>query len=183
MPRVRQYDRLNTTRLGTFSWRWPDVTARLVTDTGRVDDSKNRHQKSTQRVGYQTGETMERPRFSLKMIAPCGMNCGICKEHLRQNNPCSGCYDFTQIRPKSRDLCPMRNCEKRNGKFCFDCGEYPCKRLAMLDKRYRTKYGMSEIENLDYIRDNGIRRFIEREHQRWVSDRGVLCVHDKKHYR
>jgi len=42
---------------------------------------------------------------------------------------------------------------------------------------------MSEIENLKYIRDNGITRFVEEEHQKWVSDRGVLCVHDRKYYK
>jgi len=41
---------------------------------------------------------------------------------------------------------------------------------------------MSEIDNLIYIRDNGIARFIEEEGRRWVSDKGILCVHDKKYY-
>lgn len=52
-----------------------------------------------------------------------------------------------------------------------------------LDRRYRTKYEMSEIENLNYIRDKGIDAFIENERARWQSEKGTYCVHDKKYYR
>jgi hypothetical protein len=26
------------------------------------------------------------------MIAPCGMNCGLCIGHLREKKPCGGCF-------------------------------------------------------------------------------------------
>jgi hypothetical protein len=42
---------------------------------------------------------------------------------------------------------------------------------------------MSQIENLGYIRTNGIRKFVEAERLRWISERGVLCIHDKKYYK
>jgi len=41
---------------------------------------------------------------------------------------------------------------------------------------------MSEIENLENIRDNGIDNFIENERNKWVTDNGIICVHDKKIY-
>jgi hypothetical protein len=34
---------------------------------------------------------------------------------------------------------------------------------------------MSEIENLDYIRNNGIKKFIEKENKKWISNKGILC--------
>jgi len=110
------------------------------------------------------------------------MNCGICKAYLRQNNPCYGCNYVQQNEPKTRAQCYLRLCTKRKGQFCFNCIEFPCDKLKRLDKRYQTKYGMSEIENLIYIRDNGIKKFIEKEFKRWVSDKGILCINDKKHY-
>lgn len=76
----------------------------------------------------------------------------------------------------------MRLCKNRKGKFCFSCKDFPCEKLKHLDERYRKKYGMSEIENLIYIRDQGIRKFIVRERERWCSELGVFCVHDKRHY-
>lgn len=41
---------------------------------------------------------------------------------------------------------------------------------------------MSEIENLEFIRDKGIEKFLEEERKKWISEKGVLCVHDKKYY-
>jgi hypothetical protein len=118
-----------------------------------------------------------------KLIAPCGMNCGICRAHLRQNNPCPGCNYPDKNKPKTRSQCKLLLCDKRTGKFCFSCAEFPCDQLKRLDTRYRTKYGMSEIDNLEYIRDNGIKKFIEAENRKWVSGKGILCVHDKKYYK
>ncbi len=116
------------------------------------------------------------------LIAPCGMNCGICKAYLRQNNPCHGCRAAQKNKPKTRVNCRLRICKKRKGDFCFDCPNFPCDRLKHLDQRYRTRYGMSEIENLEQIRDNGMENFLAKESQRWVSEEGVFCVHDKKYY-
>lgn len=116
------------------------------------------------------------------LIAPCGMNCGICRAYLRSKNPCQGCNKAEQNWPKTRVHCKLRNCQKRNSKFCYDCAQFPCDRLKHLDLRYRTRYGMSEIENLEFIRDKGIEKFLEEERKKWISEKGVLCVHDKKYY-
>ena len=79
--------------------------------------------------------------------------------------------------------CRLRLCTKRTGKVCCHCPEFPCDRLRHRDMRYRTKYGKSQIENLEYIRKNGIRKFIERKRKRWISPRGIFCVHERKHYK
>ena len=116
------------------------------------------------------------------LIAPCGMNCGICRAYLRAKNPCFGCDHIEKNTPKTRVHCQLRICKERTGKFCYDCAQFPCDRLKHLDKRYRTRYGISEIENLIFIRENGIKIFLEQERKKWVSEKGVLCVHDKKYY-
>ncbi len=110
------------------------------------------------------------------------MNCGICKAYLREKNPCYGCNDVEQDNPKTIAHCYLRICGKHKSCFCYRCREFPCDRLKHLDKRYRTKYGMSEIENLEYIRENGIRKFVQKERKKWISKKGVFCVHDKKYY-
>lgn len=121
--------------------------------------------------------------FNYNLIAPCGMNCGICMAYLRENNPCHGCYYVSQYRQKTRAHCKLKLCTKRKGRFCWNCAEFPCDRLHHLDDRYRTKYGISEIVNLKYIRDKGIKKFVEKERRKWVSRKGILCVHDKKYYK
>jgi hypothetical protein len=82
-----------------------------------------------------------------------------------------------------RNRCRIRNCEliaEGKIKYCSDsCHRYPCARLKQLDKRYRTKYGMSMIENLEMIKDFGIRRFIRKEKEKWICPDcgGLICVH------
>ena len=114
------------------------------------------------------------------------MNCCICVAYLRDKRKCPGCRDFKGDKREYRRKCIIKNCDKLKKniwKFCSDkCEKYPCQRLKNLDKRYRTKYGMSMIENLEFIKKKGIRKFIKKEEKRWVSKDGITCVHNKKVY-
>jgi hypothetical protein len=109
------------------------------------------------------------------LIAPCGMNCGVCAGYLALRNDikrkgiripyCAGC------RPRGKKCAFLK---KRctlllNGivQYCFECAGYPCNNLVHLDKRYRTLYRMSMIENLSYIKEKGIELFLEKEKVKW----------------
>lgn len=111
-----------------------------------------------------------------EMIAPCGMNCALCSGFLREKRICSGCRS-SSAKPAYCASCIIRNCAEMVGEFC-SCGS-PCRRLRDLDKRYRTRYGMSMLENLALIRDEGIDAFVLRERGRWECPQchGVLSVH------
>jgi hypothetical protein len=116
------------------------------------------------------------------LIAPCGMNCGICLAFLRKERKCPGCRGEDTHKSASCIKCIIKNCEtvtRNKSGFCFECREYPCKRLKQLDKRYRTKYNMSMLENLENIKETGLRAFIEKENERWRCQKcgGVICVH------
>lgn len=106
-----------------------------------------------------------------KLIAPCGMNCGLCIGHLREKSPCGGCFKIDdENKPKVCRSCRIVNCDlltKAESGFCYDCVKYPCTRLQNLDKRYRTNYGMSMIENLAYIQENGLEKFLNNEEHKW----------------
>ena len=119
-------------------------------------------------------------RVTENLIAPCGMNCGVCSGHLREKDSCPGCQNNPT--PGYCQHCKMRLCDKRTGKYCSNCEDFPCKRLKQLDKRYREKYEMSEIDNLEFIRDRGIEAFVDNERKRWESEKGIYCVHNKKYY-
>jgi hypothetical protein len=123
------------------------------------------------------------------------MNCGICRAYLRDKNRykiglkrmlvrCPGCRGTDAGKPRYCITCKIKNCRtfyKDEIKFCFECADFPCARLKHLDKRYRTKYSMSMIENLESIRDYGIRDFVKNEKRRWACSKcgGTICVHDK----
>ena len=116
------------------------------------------------------------------LIAPCGMNCGICYAYLREKNKCPGCRFFDAKELVSIARCKIKTCEvikNSNVKFCFECKDYSCKNLKKLDKRYRTKYGMSEIDNLEFIKKNGIRKFVKSERIKWSCPKcdGIINVH------
>lgn len=104
-------------------------------------------------------------------IAPCGLNCRVCYAAMRKTgNRCPGCRGDDTHRAQSRVVCRIKTCSQRNEnkKYCFSSDHYPCSRLRQLDDRYRRKYGMSVIENLDRIKDVGIRRFVRSENSRWI---------------
>lgn len=116
------------------------------------------------------------------LIAPCGMNCCLCRAYGKDKKSCPGCRADDSIKPKTRVTCRIKNCEKIvQGKvrYCFICGSFPCDRLKYLDKRYRTKHGMSMIDNLENIRKFGIRHFIRMEKKRWTCPEcgAIICIH------
>jgi hypothetical protein len=113
------------------------------------------------------------------LVAPCGMNCGICMAFLRKKNKCSGCRGSDEDKTITRLKCGIKNCIKSNSDFCYSCTEYPCKAIKHIDKRYRTRYGMSMIENLDSIRKIGISAFLRNEKRKWSCPgcKGTICVH------
>jgi hypothetical protein len=65
-------------------------------------------------------------------------------------------------------------------RFCFECGEFPCRRLKNLDSRYRTRYQMSMIENLEFIQRHGLDAFLAKEEATWRCPAcgGVICCHN-----
>ena len=120
--------------------------------------------------------------IQLRMIAPCGMNCALCIGHLREKRRCPGCNDpRDELKPGHCKTCSIKDCKATGSpnKYCFKCDQFPCHRLKQLDKRYRLKYGMSMIENLMYIKEFGIRRFVAQEKVRWSCPAcdATLCVH------
>ena len=120
-------------------------------------------------------------KITENLIAPCGMNCGLCLHFLRAENKCEGCKSGRKVNGRPIK-CGIKLCMDRQGEYCFECEKFPCEKLKKLDQRYREKYGMSEIENLEYIRGNGMKVFLEKENKKYVLSRGTYCVHDGKYY-
>ena len=122
-----------------------------------------------------------------ELIAPCGMNCGICIAYLREKNKCPSCRGDDINKPITRTKCKIKNCISfKRGKayFCFECDKFPCDNLKHLDNRYRTRYNMSMVENLENIKKFGIGKFIKNEAERWACPEcsGSICVHNRKCY-
>ena len=122
------------------------------------------------------------------LIAPCGMNCSLCISYQFRDKDlnrkgfnktyCPGCI------PRGENCMHMgHKCEllaKGSIRFCLECGNYPCKALKYLDKRYRTKYHMSMIENLEFIKEHGMEGFLKKEEEKWRCKEcnGSICCHN-----
>ena len=122
--------------------------------------------------------------FNVELIAPCGMDCRLCMAYIRERKACPGCRGDNLNKAKTCAACKIKNCvELANGNYayCFSCDDYPCDLIKRIDKRYRTNYGMSMIENLENIRLIGLEAFIAREQERWKCPGcgGLICVHRK----
>ena len=126
---------------------------------------------------------MQKVSINPQMIAPCGMNCALCLHCQRALNKCPGCFSGRKV--NNRPIkCSIRLCKKRKGDYCFECIEFPCERIKRLDKRYRERYGMSEIENLEFIRDKGMKKFLRAQAKKWhcpkcgdlISCHNDLCL-------
>ena len=122
------------------------------------------------------------------LIAPCGMNCALCISYLAMKNDlkkkgfskgyCAGCL------PRGKNCVFLKkSCEKLGKglvRFCYECEEFPCRRLKALDKRYRTSYHMSMVDNLDSIKKNGMDSFLQAEAVKWRCHRcgESVCCHN-----
>jgi hypothetical protein len=122
------------------------------------------------------------------LIGLCGMNCGDCEGYLAgkynvnsqglKQRYCAGC------KPKHNKACSFtKNCKllaEGKVRYCYECDGFPCRRLQQLDKRYRTFYHLSMIENLNYIKENGMTKFLEREEDKWKCPEcgGVISCHN-----
>mgnify|MGYP001766764783 CR=1 FL=1 len=78
--------------------------------------------------------------------------------------------------------CVIRTCEELAGPgltFCHACSRLPCRRLKDLDRRYRTRYGVSLMDNQARIRSIGARAFLVEDRARWTCTAcgAHLCMH------
>jgi hypothetical protein len=119
-----------------------------------------------------------------ELIAPCGMNCALCLAFQRTKKNCPGCRLIVNTEYVSIKRCVIKNCEllkSAKSGFCYECTQFPCRRMKQLDKRYRTKYSMSMLDNLEYIKTHGMRSFISNEKKRWQCSKcgSLVSVHRK----
>ena len=126
--------------------------------------------------------------FDAKNIGQCGINCKTCIAYFgytmagtKRKHPCTGC----KTRPSSCAFIKQK-CKKLAAKehvdYCFECQYFPCESLKTIDGTYRKKYGLSLIENLNYIKNNGMEAFLKNEQEKWrcPTCNGVISVHTKR---
>ena len=122
------------------------------------------------------------------LIAPCGMNCGVCSGYLAMKYDtkaqgvkigyCAGCRPRDKQCAFIKKRCDLIKSGEVN--FCHECDDFPCGYLKPLAKRYSNLYGMSMVENLEYLKEHGMPALLQREEEKWKCPEcgGVICCHN-----
>ena len=114
------------------------------------------------------------------MVAPCGIDCGICELYLCKDNkqlfqyllskgipekslPCNGCRSIKGKCPVINDKCATFDCvSSKNVEFCYDCNEFPCEKLNPAANRADILPHNTKVFNLCTIKNFGIEQFINK---------------------
>jgi len=116
------------------------------------------------------------------------MNCTLCSSYLAKKNNikekgikipyCIGC------RPRNKKCAFLkRRCAlllDNKVRYCYECSKFPCDSLKALDRRYRERYRMSMIDNLNFIKEKGIDKFLLSEKKKWQCSKcgEFICCHN-----
>lgn len=116
----------------------------------------------------------------VRLVAPCGIDCGICELYICKDNqqlmeyllskgisraklPCVGCRDLQGNCPVIGSQCASYACvTKKNVEFCFQCSDFPCSKLHPSADRADVLPHNLKVFNLCTIQRDGVEGFIER---------------------
>ena len=123
--------------------------------------------------------------INAEMIAPCGLNCALCKRALQRDTPCQGCRGPYEVKSRyCKEICHIWTCDKlmqNQWRYCDACPEYPCEEIIEKETRYGSQYPVKEspMDNLKNIRKMGMESFLASEHEKWMCPKcgGIICVH------
>jgi len=117
------------------------------------------------------------------MFAPCGMNCMVCYVHLKTKKACSGCLVNDVNKPERCKTCVIKMCAAEKGfTYCYQCSDFPCKRIKNMERSYTKRYGTSLVENSSFVKESGLELFMKQEKEKWICEECgcVVSLHDKE---
>jgi len=106
-------------------------------------------------------------------IGVCGLDCGLCPRYYTKGTSiCPGCAgpDFFNKHPS----CSFITCciKKKNLEVCAECSEFPCSKFRSDEEYQKLKESSSYpsykkvLPNLNFIKEYGIKKFIEQQKKR-----------------
>ena len=115
----------------------------------------------------------------LRLVAPCGIDCGLCELHMCKDNPrlldhllsrgianerlpCAGCRSIEGACPVIGSTCETYVCVRGKGvEFCYQCGDFPCSKLAPSSDRANVLPHNMKTFNLCSIKRMGVEGFVQ----------------------
>jgi hypothetical protein len=113
------------------------------------------------------------PTKKYPTIGVCGLDCGLCPRFYTEGpSRCPGCAgpNFFNKHPSCSFItCCVKN---NNLEVCAECSEFPCVKFKSAEEYNRVKENSSYpsykkiLSNLFFIKDHGIKKFIEGQNKR-----------------
>lgn len=115
----------------------------------------------------------EFPTKKYPTIGVCGLDCGLCPRYYTKGpSRCPGCAgpDFFHKHPS----CSFITCcvRKKGFETCGECSDFPCLKFKSEEEYRQMKESSSYppckkiFPNLNFIKEHGIAKFIENQHER-----------------
>ena len=116
----------------------------------------------------------------IKLVAPCGLDCGICELYMSRKNqklmdflvstgipkevlPCDGCNSIEGKCPVIHGKCATFECITEKGiSYCSECNDFPCMKLAPTADRSDVLPHNMKVYNLCTIKKDGVEEFIRK---------------------
>lgn len=115
---------------------------------------------------------MDRPKRTYPTIGACGLDCGLCTRYYTVGpSRCPGCCgaDFFDKHPSCSFI---TCCVKKSGfETCGECPEFPCSKFKS-EEEYQARDlpgyppDRNIFPNLNFIKEHGIRRFVQQHRKR-----------------
>lgn len=115
-------------------------------------------------------------------LAYCGVNCLLCTAYHHKKNPCPGCRtEESSITGKSFRNCSKKKCTRAKGVYwCFECEEFPCRRIKDLSRSYSKNYSIELVkEGREAEKDRTSFLEKQRQHFRCGKCGGIIDMHNE----
>lgn len=116
----------------------------------------------------------------LNLVAPCGIDCGVCELYMckdspqlydylltrgipKEKLPCKGCRPSEGGCPVIGNSCATYSCVQLKGvEFCHECDDFPCNKLHPASDRADVLPHNTKVFNLCTIESIGLDSFVKR---------------------
>ena len=144
---------------------------------GQLDVNESIDVSSRNKGFIEQSEEME---SRAKLIAPCGLDCGICELYLSRKDeqlmsaliskgipkevlPCDGCRAIEGRCPAIHGKCATFECaNEKRVLFCSECIDFPCMKLAPAADRAKVLPHNTKLYNLCVLQKIGVEELIKR---------------------
>jgi hypothetical protein len=124
-------------------------------------------------MGQSIAELNESPIRKYFTVGVCGLDCGLCPRYYTAGpSRCPGCGgpEFFNKHPS----CSFITCcvRKKNLEVCSECADFPCPKFKSYNEYEQVTESTSYpsykkvLPNLDFIKQQGIGKFIEQQNER-----------------